>query len=456
MSMPVAALDLVDAYNLAVDHDPVLRHARLERDSGFAGRAVERAGLLPQLQLSYMNAPTNDQEVWYPARNAQSEPIEGYERRDYNSYAAVLRLQQPLFDLEAWARYRQAAAQALFADEWLRAGAQELAVRVLTAYTDVLFAQDHVALVVAQQHTLREQQQFNQRLFDEGEGTRTDLIETQARHEIAAVQGLEARDALQAARHSLEALIGMPVTESLAPLLTQFEALALTPATFEEWQQIALDHNPMLAAQRHNIEALSQEILRRRSGHLPKLVAYVSRSRTRSDTPNTYEQRYDTRTIGLQVTMSLFAGGGVAASAHQATLNREAARAELDAQTAETLTDLRRQFDVCRNAPAKIRAYERAVQSAQLLIEATRRSVESGTRVNLDVLDAEQQLSQSRRDLAEARYTYLIAQLQLHRLAGVLEADDLQRVAELFAPEPAVRPGSAARVTSGPPVSPHH
>jgi outer membrane protein, protease secretion system len=142
--------------------------------------------------------------------------------------------------------------------------------------------------------------------------------------------------------------------------------------------------------------------------------------------------------------MSLYAGGGTEASVRQSTLSRDAAQADLDAQVAETLAELRKQYDLCRSAPTKIRAYERAVQSAELLVEATRRSVEGGTRVNLDVLNAEQQLSQARRDLAASKYTYLKAQLELRRHAGVLEAEDLQRIGAYFAAE--ARPVAAAGV----------
>jgi protease secretion system outer membrane protein len=66
-------------------------------------------------------------------------------------------------------------------------------------------------------------------------------------------------------------------------------------------------------------------------------------------------------------------------------------------------------------------------------VEATRKSVAGGERVNLDVLDAEQQPYSARRDLAQARYDYLRAWLKLRYLAGVLDAGDLNALNGYFA-----------------------
>jgi len=166
--------------------------------------------------------------------------------------------------------------------------------------------------------------------------------------------------------------------------------------------------------------------------HMPKLNAYASVRQNESESGNTYNQRYDTNTIGIEVSVPLYAGGGVSAATRQASRSMEQAEYELDAQTRETLIELRRQFSACLSGANKLRAYQKALSSAEALVVSTRQSILGGERVNLDALNAEQQLYSTRRDLAQARYDYLMAWTKLHYYAGTLREADLARVDEAF------------------------
>lgn len=427
LAWPASALDLRDAYALALRNDPTLQAALAERDAGQEARAIGRAGLLPTLSYSYSSA-RNDSEVTQASTQGNVTS-----QRDYRSRASTLTLQQPLFDYAAWAAYRQGEAEALMADARYRGRSQELLVRLFSAYSEALFAQDQIALVQAQRRAYAEQLQFNQRLFQAGEGTRTDLLETGARLELARAQEIEAVDNLDAALRQLQAIVGEPLAvQDLIPLAEDFTLQPLQPARFETWRDLALAANPELAAQRHALDRARYAVERNRAGHLPTVSAYASTSKTRSGSESTYNQEYDTDSIGLQISLPLFAGGAVSASTRRAVAEVEQASHSLDAQTAETLNQLRQQFNLCASSAAKLRAYALAVESASTLIEATRRSVAGGERVNLDVLDAEQQLYSARRDLAQARYGYLRAWLQLRYLAGQLVPGDLEALAGYF------------------------
>ena len=220
--------------------------------------------------------------------------------------------------------------------------------------------------------------------------------------------------------------------EDLAPLAKGFKVEPLAPGNFEHWRSLAVGNNAQLIAQRHAVEVADHGIERNRAGHLPSLSAYASTGRSSSSSESTYNQRYDTDSVGIQLSMPLFAGGGVSAATRQATAQRDQVQYQLDGLLNETLNELRKQFNLCASSVAKIRAYELAEDSADRLIEATRKSVAGGERVNLDVLNAEQQLYSARRDLAQARYDYLRAWLQVHYLAGTLEASDLQKLDRYF------------------------
>lgn len=426
-SLSAQALDLGDAYALALRNDPTWQGSIAEREAGLENLTIGRAGLLPRLSYRY-NRARNDSEV-----TQRSQFGDVTTQRDYRSYSSTLTLEQPLFDYAAWSDYRRGVAQAALADERYRGRGQELMVRLFGAYSEALFANEQIALAQAQRRTYAEQLTLNERLLKGGEGTRTDVLETRARYELAQAQEIEAGDNLDAALHALQAIIGEPVAvEDLTPMTADFRVQPLTPTRFERWRDLAVAHNAELASQRHGLEVAEQNIERQRAGHLPSLSAYASKGISSSSSESSYNQRYDTDSIGVQLSVPLYAGGGVQALVRQARAQRDAAGFELDAQLNDTLTQLRRQFNLCASGTAKIRAYDLAVKAASALVQATRKSVRGGERVNLDVLDAEQQLFSARRDLAQARHEYLRAWLQLRYLAGVLEAGDLNALSRYF------------------------
>jgi len=439
LSMIVATLSLLvstgsqamgpfQVYEQALRNDPVFLGALKERDAGQENRAIGRAGLLPKISYNY-NQGRNDSRATYLSERGNS-----HEDRHYTSSGSTLMLQQPLIDYEAYANYRKGVAQALFADETFRGKSQELLVRVLTYYTKALFAQDQNEIAQASKKDYGEQFQQNEHLFRQGEGTRTDILEAESRFELATAEEIEARNEQDAALRELGALIGVPSVDvsELAPLARTFQSFPLEPANFDTWHAMALENNPTLASQRQALEVAHYEVERNRAGHLPKLNAYASVRKSESDSGNTYNQRYDTNTIGFEVNVPLFAGGGVSASVRQASANLEQAEYELDGKTRETLIELRRQFSACLSGVSKLRAYQKALSSAEALVVSTKQSILGGERVNLDALNAEQQLYSTRRDLAQARYDYLMAWTKLHYYAGTLRETDLARVDEAF------------------------
>ncbi|WP_347906063.1 TolC family outer membrane protein [Pseudomonas purpurea] len=427
----VHAMGPFQVYEQALRNDPVFLGAIKERDAGLENRAIGRAGLLPRLGYNY-NKGHNTSKV----TNLDEKRRRRHEDRNYDSYGSTFTLQQPLFDYEAYASYRKGVAQALFADENFRGKSQELLVRVLTYYTQALFAQDQIDIAQAKKKAFEQQFQQNEHMFRQGEGTRTDILEAESRYELATAEEIEARDEQDASLRELGALIGVPTIDiaDLDPLGDSFQSFTLQPANFDTWHELALTNNPNLASQRQALEVARYEVERNRSGHLPKVNAYATLRQNESESGNTYNQRYDTNTIGIEVSVPLYAGGGVSASTRQAARSMEQAEYELDSKTRETLIELRRQFSACLSGVSKLRAYQKALTSAEALVVSTKQSILGGERVNLDALNAEQQLYTTRRDLAQARYDYLMAWTKLHYYAGTLREDDLAKVDEAFGP----------------------
>ncbi|MGY3084874.1 protease secretion system outer membrane protein [Pseudomonas fragi] len=438
------ALGPFQVYEQALRNDPEFLAALQERDAGQESRTIGRAGLLPKLSYNYNKGRNNSRATYLNERG------NSHEDRNYNSYGSTFTVQQPLIDYEAYANYRKGVAQALFADETFRSKSQELLVRVLTHYTQALFAQDQIDNARAKKNAYEQQFQQNEQLFRQGEGTRTDILEAESRYELATAEQLQAQDEQDAALRELGALIGVATVniDELTPLPVSFSALPLQPASFSSWHTMALESNPLLASQREALEVARYEVERNRAGHLPKLNAYASVRKMESESGNTYNQRYDTNTIGIEISLPLYAGGGVAASVRQANSNLARVEYELEGKTRETLIELRRQFNACQSGVSKLRAYQKALVSAEALVVSTRQSILGGERVNLDALNAEQQLYSTRRDLAQARYDYLLAWTKLHFYAGTLGEQDLARLDEVFVPRERATVLSTKKVSS--------
>lgn len=268
-------------------------------------------------------------------------------------------------------------------------------------------------------------------MFEKGEGTKTDMLETQARYDLAEAQLIEARDNMTNARNNLEAIVGVDVSQ-LDPLADDFRVQPMQPASFERWKATALASNWEIKAQRYAVDVAEQEIKKSRAGHAPRIDAIAAYNKNGSETVNALDQDTTTRAIGVQVNLPIYSGGAVTAATRQATSNYEKAKADLDAKTSQILVELRKQFNLSLSSASRIDALVKSVDSARLLVHATQQSVKGGVRINLDVLNAQQQLYTAQRDLGQARYNYLLSYLRLRFAAGTLNADDLQAVASYF------------------------
>ncbi len=428
---PVGAAGLMQFYGMALENDPAYLAAGKERDAGLEERNKGRAGLLPNVSFQYRNA-RNRSEVTQPTFFGEQTTD-----RNYRSNSSSLTLQQPIFDYEAISSYYYGVAQARHADERFRSRSQELAVRVAQAYMDALYAIDQIDLVRVQKRAYEAQKTQNERWLAAGEGNRTDVLETQARYDLALAQEIEAQDNLDAALNTLAAMVGEPIVAAdLDALGPKFAVRPLVPNDFEHWRAQALAYNPELTALRYSADAADHAIGKARAGHMPKVSAYASAGRDKSSSESTYGQKYMTNSVGLQVNIPIFAGGGVSSSVRQAVDNRDRLRYENDAKTREVLNELRKQFNLYNSSVAKLRAYQLTVESARELTVAVRKSVAGGERVNADVLDAEQRYFDALKNLAQARYGYLLAGLKVRQLTGTLAVSDVRELDGYF-----MRPG---------------
>lgn len=421
-----SAIGLLQAYQAALQNDPAYKVAQAEYQSGLEYQNIGRAGLLPNLSANYaaskVRADVEGKDILN--RETLTHP-------QYISRVGNVQLRQTLLNFDALARYKQGKAQTEVATHQFDAQGQELALRVATAYIDALFSNEQLKLATTQREMLREQRAVNDRLFEKGEGTKTDMLETQAKLDIAEADVLEAQDTLRTNLANLSGIVGMEVT-SLDELAPDFRMRPIKYGSFDEWLKSALDSNPEVQAQRSALEVARQEINKARAGHAPKLDFVATYSKNDSETLNTYTQDSTQRSVGFQLNIPLYQGGYVNAVTRQAVAGQERARAELQGRIDKITVELRKQYGTVMSSVQRLQALDKAVESGKLLVKATQQSILGGVRINLDLLNAQQQLYTSQRDLAQARYTYLLGLLRLRGAAGTLDDQAVQEVAAYF------------------------
>jgi protease secretion system outer membrane protein len=423
------AVTLQQAYEAALKNDPAYRMSFYDKEAAKENAILGRSNLLPSVSASFStsrNVADTDtlQDTIVGQRRVLEHPR-------YLSRSNVVQLRQPILNLEGIARYRQGKVQAEQGEAMFAAGTDEVTVRVVSAYMDALFADDQVALSKVSRDMYLEMMKVNQRLFEKGEGTKTDMLETQARLDLAEAQLTEAKDNAVAARETLAGIIGMD-PGPLDRLGDGFRPATIQPGTFEDWEKVAREHNHELAAARLAAENARLDISRNRAGHFPRVDFIAAYSKGDAESINTYTQNSVNRTIGLQVNVPIYQGGAISASTRQAAANYARAQSDVDARTSKILVELRKAHSLVVSSVHKIEALEKAVASGKLLMTATEQSIKGGVRINLDLLNAQQQLYTSQRDLAQARYTYLIGLLRLRAAAGTLDSSAVREVAAYF------------------------
>lgn len=429
-AMPAQALSLRDAYEAALRNDPVYRMRIQEREAGREAAIQGRVGLLPNVSASF-TANRNISDRTTPIATITGSQLRTDHPR-YISRNSIVQLRQPILNLDAFVRYKQGKVQDRQSAQALEAGTDEVAVRVAQAYMDALFAEDQVALSKVQRDMYREQQQVNARLFKAGEGTRTDMLETQARYDLAEAQLIEAEDNRVNARTTLQGVIGMD-PGTLDQLGDNFRPLKQDVASYEDWEKMALANNNTLATTRLSVENQRLEVQRNRAGHAPRVDFIATYNKADSESLQQLGTESTNRQLGIQVNIPIYSGGGINSATRQAAANYGRAQAELDARTNEVLIELRRAHSIVESSSRKVDALIKAVDSAKILMTATEQSIKGGVRINLDLLNAQQQLYTSQRDLAQARYGYLLAVIRLRAAAGNMDSQVIREVAAYFA-----------------------
>jgi len=411
------ALDLQQAYDAAVANDATVRASRAGAEALRERLPQARSQLFPNVAFS---AGRNYNDLTSKGHNMLGQPVTS--QIHYYSGNQTLQVRQPLYRPYLTAQVRQARAQVESAEADLERDEQALVVRVGEAYFEALLTREQLALVLAQKETYTTQVDAARKSLAAGAGTRTDIDDAQARLDMTVAQELEARQNEDYTRRRLETLTASNV-ESLAALdAERFAPTAPVPASVDDWIARAEAASPELQSLRAQVEVARQEVAKARAGHLPTLDAVAQWSRTSSDSVTSVNQRYDNKVVGVQLQVPLFSGGYVNSTVRQAVAAQTRAEELLEAARRDLGVRVHHEFRGMTEGVARIAALQQAVRSSEQAVQSSRKSQAAGVRTLLDVLNAEQQRIQALRDLAQARYLYLVSQMRLRALAG----DDAQ------------------------------
>ena len=422
-SQPLLAADLLQTYREARANDPVYASARAARDAGLEFLPLGLAPLLPTINASGFTQMNN---IDIDFRGAVPPS-----KREGNTNGYSVQLTQPLFNWQNIMVYKEAGFKVAQAEAVFAQVAQDLIVRVAQAYFDVLSSQDSLAFIQAQKTAISEQLAQAKRNFEVGTATITDTHEAQARFDLSASQEIAAQSDLEIKKSALQQIIGK-FPERLIPLKPSIELSAPKPSAMEQWVASAEDQNFAVRIQQAGLEIATREIERSRAGHYPSLnmVGSYGRNSASISTIGTQSLGTDSisRTLGLQLAIPLYAGGGVNALVRQAIANQDKARQDLENARRSSAQAARQAYLGVTNGMAQVGALEQALISSQSALDSNKLGYEVGVRINIDVLNAQQQLFSTKRDLSKARYDTLVNGLRLKAAAGTLTEEDLEPV----------------------------
>ncbi|NEX60651.1 TolC family outer membrane protein [Noviherbaspirillum galbum] len=422
-SLNAQAIDLLQVYQEALANDAPFASARASLTAGQEKATQGRAGLLPTVGVTG-NYNRNDLDVSSAGVDVG---------RNFSSNGYTLALSQPVFRLANWEAYQQGKLSVAVSEAQYAQAQQDLIVRVAQAYFDVLASQDALGTVQAQKTAITEQLASAKRNFEVGTATITDTHEAQARYDLVIAQEFAAQNDLEIKRTALQQIIGKPSGE-LAPLQPGLKLTPPQPAAIEQWVESAENQNFGVIGQQVAVEIAKRDIKRNRAGHYPTVDLVASRNHSYQGASATaaVSAAANTTSVGVQWAIPIFNGFAVDSRVRESIALEDKSRADLENARRVAAQAARQAYLGVNAGLAQVRALEAAEVSSQSALESNRLGYQVGVRINIDVLNAQQQLFTTRRDLAKARYDTIVNGLRLKSAAGTLKESDLTQINALL------------------------
>jgi outer membrane protein len=418
------AQSLADLYQAASGYDAAFRAAKSQYEANLARAEQAKSGLYPTVSLSANLSGTNS-DVNKPVANTN---------RSFGSQSAAINATQPLYRPANRATAAQGELQATQAKSALVTAEQDLIIRVTQAYFDVLASQDSLTFVKAQKAAVSEQLAAAKRNFEVGTSTITDSREAQARFDLVVAQEIAAENDLRVKRIALDQLVG--TTGNVPkPLAAPVKLPDVLPADVNLWVQQSQDQHPNILASSLAVDIAKLETEKAQAGEKPTIDATASYGLSYGSGSASSRLNTESRnaTIGIALNYPLFTGYATQNRIKETLQLEDKARNDLDAAKRTIAQATRTAYFGVLSGQGQVKALEAAEASSQSALDANKLGYQVGVRINIDVLNSQSQLFQTKRDLAKARYDVLVGGLRLRQANGTLKAEDLNPVNALLA-----------------------
>jgi outer membrane protein len=420
----VGAQSLTDIYDAARIYDASFQAAKLQFDANVARAEQAKAGLLPTIAYTSSIGHTLSTNRYI------SSPTQA---RSFVTRQGAISLSQPLYRPGNLATYQQGQKQLLQADTLLQAAEQDLVVRVSSAYFDVLASQDSLTFVKAQKTAVAEQLASAKRNFEVGTSTITDTREAQARFDLTTAQEIAAENDLRVKELALSNLVGKPVNPWGFKVKSNMPTLKADD--MNQWVASSQESHPSVRLAQFALDVAQLETEKAQAGHKPTLDGGISVSDTTNMAGTAVglgDSRIANSQASLLLTVPLFAGFSTQNRIKETLALEEKARIDLENAKRTVAQATRAAYLGVVSGLGSVKAFEAAESSSQSALDANKLGYQVGVRINIDVLNSQSQLFQTKRDLAKARYDVLVGHLKLRQANGSLTAEDLSPINALL------------------------
>ena len=414
------ANSLMDVYELALENDAQLKADKANYEAGLANKTIARSGLLPQINASanYTDSDRDFTDNLDPTNSGTiNSTITGW----------GVSLDQPLFDMARWYTYKQGVKLSEQAEAQFGADQQSLIVRVATAYFNVLRAIENLEATMSEEEALAQQLEQAKQRFEVGLTAITEVHEAQAAFDSALAATLEARGLIGINFEALEVLTGRS-EQTIAPLSEQFPVVTPTPSNRADWVEFSLKNNYNLKASKLAAEASHQNAKAAKSNHLPRLSASLGYNDSTEEIDNISDETIEGTSVGVRLDVPIFSGGGTSGRARQAYALYNQVQEIYNSTQRNVIQNARSLHLIVETDVARVQARKQAIVSNQSALEATKSGYEVGTRNLVEVLLAQRNLYQARRNYSDALFDYVINSFRLREVAGMLTPADVQSI----------------------------
>ncbi len=420
-----SANSLQDIYKLALENDSQLKADKASYDAGKESDNIALARLLPQINADY-NYGDDKNDV------TLNLIPQTFKDNNSNTKRWDVSLRQPLLDMSAWYTYKQGQKLSAQAEAQFGADQQSLIVRVAQAYFNVLRSVDKLEATLSEEDALTHQLDQTKQRFDVGLIAMTEVHEAQAAFDSATAAALEARGTLSISFEALEVLTGKP-EDQIAPLSDKFPVLKPTPADRAEWVKFSLKNNYTLKAAKLSAQAAESNADATRAGHYPTVNATLGYSKADSEgesyqVPGEFDTSTEGSSINIALNVPIFSGGGTSSQTRRAVAQEMQAREQFNSAERNAIQNTRALHLSVETDVARVQARKQAVISNQSALDATQSGYDVGTRNLVEVLLAQRNLYEARRNYSDALFDYIINTVRLREAAGMLTPADIQEV----------------------------